>query len=243
MAGAQAEGAMVEEGQNRAKRAAAEAAAELVQPGMKLGLGTGSTAAILVDILGARYGGRADAPDCVATSARTRAQAEALGLPVRDLDTCAPLDLTIDGADEVDGAMRLIKGGGGALLQEKIVAAASARMVVIADESKAVAALGAFPLPVEIVRFGWETTARAVAAVLERAAVAARDLRLRGGAEAPFRTDEGHYILDLGLGRIDAPEALDADLRAVPGVVETGLFLGLATGAIFGAADGTIRRA
>ncbi len=217
-----------------AKRAAAMAALELVEAGMRLGLGTGSTAALFVEALGARV--RAGlAVTGVPTSSATRAQAEALGIPLATLEAAAPLDLTVDGADEIGPGLALIKGGGGALLQEKIVAAASRRMVVIADASKEVAALGAFPLPVEIVRFGWRVTAARIEAA---AGVAGR---LRGGEADPFLTDEGHYILDLPMGRIEDPAALEATLAVLPGVVESGLFTGLAAGAILGDAQGRTR--
>jgi ribose 5-phosphate isomerase A len=214
---------------DRAKRAAAAQAVALVQPGMKLGLGTGSTAAWFVRLLGERAASEDLRLTCVATSEATARLAAACGLAVVPLDEVMRLDLTVDGADEVDGEMRLIKGGGAALLREKIVAAASDRMVVIADEGKRVPVLGAFPLPVEVVRFGWESTRAAVRRVLL--------VRMKGSA--PLITDEGHHILDLHLGRIGNPAALSAALLAVPGVVEHGLFLGMAERAILGRPDGS----
>lgn len=224
-----------------AKRAAAVRALDFVEDGMVLGLGTGSTAALMVEALadrvatGLRVAG-------VPTSRRTEEQARALGVPLTTLEETPRLDLTIDGADEVDPARRLIKGGGGALLREKIVAAASARMVVITEGGrKEVATLGAFPLPVEVVRFGLGATRAAVADLLARADVDGQAVTLRGGAAAPYVTDEGHYILDLALGRIGDPEALDTGLRAIPGVVETGLFLGLCDTVVVGERDGTAR--
>lgn len=223
---------------DRAKRAAAARALQLVEPGMRLGLGTGSTAAFVVDLLAQRIAEEGIEVTCVPTSTRTRDHAARLGVPLATLDDVGRLDLTLDGADEFDPALRLIKGGGGALLQEKIVAASSTVMVVLADESKEVATLGAFPLPVEIVRFGAASTARRIAALLADHDVDHHALALRPG---PYVTDEGHYILDLSLGRIGDPVALDAGLRALPGVVETGLFIGLAQLAVVGMTDGTAR--
>ena len=213
------------------KRAAAERAAALVVDGMRVGLGTGSTAAHLVTILGARVR-KGLAIVAVPTSDATCRQAEREGIPLTTLDDTPDLDLTIDGADEIDGELRLIKGGGGALLREKIVASASRRMIVIADGSKRVQRLGRFPLPVEVVPFGLGATRRAVQAAIERSGCRG-DTRLRTapGGE-PFLTDGGHYILDAHLGAIADPDALASALAAVPGVVEHGLFLGLATGAI-----------
>jgi ribose 5-phosphate isomerase A len=221
------------------KRAAAARALELVEPGMKLGLGTGSTARHFVSLLGERVRAGLSVTG-VPTSEATRAQAESEGVPLATLDEEPVLDLTVDGADELDDALRLIKGGGGALLREKIVAAASRRMIVIADGSKRVARLGRYPLPIEVVPFGLEVTRRAVAAVLEAQGLAP-DLRLRSAANGtPFVTDGGHVILDAHLSGIDAPEALAAALVAVPGVVEHGLFLGLATGAILATGEGLV---
>ena len=223
----------------QAKRAAALAALDHVRAGMTLGLGTGSTAALMVDALGRRVA-QGLAVTGVPTSTRTRDRAAALGIPLTTLDAAGRLDLTIDGADEIDPDLRLIKGGGGALLQEKIVAAASARMIVISDASKLVGTLGAFPLPIEVVRFGWATTAAAVVRVLATADVDTRGVARRMAGAEPYVTDEGHYILDLALARIGAPEALDAALRAIPGVVETGLFLGRASLALIGHEDGSV---
>lgn len=221
------------------KRAAAERAAALVADGMRLGLGTGSTAAHFVAALGARVRRGLDVVG-VPTSEATRAQAEREGIRLATLDETPELDLTVDGADEIDDSLRLIKGGGGALLREKIVAAASRRMVVIADGSKRVERLGRFPLPIEVVPFGIEATRRAIAYALDRVGNRG-DLRLRTAANGePFATDGGHLILDAHLGRIDAPEALAAALATVPGVVEHGLFLGLATGAVLATEDGLV---
>lgn len=221
------------------KRAAAGRAVALVTNGMRLGLGTGSTAAHFITALGERVRGGLDVIG-VPTSEATRRQAEREGIRLATLDDAPELDLTIDGADEMDASLRLIKGGGGALLREKIVAAASRRMVVIADGSKSVDRLGRFPLPIEVVPFGIEATRRAIARAVDRTG-GHGDLCLRSAANGgPFATDGGHYILDAHLGAIDAPEALAAALATIPGVVEHGLFLGLATGAILATDAGLV---
>lgn len=219
------------------KKLAAARALELVTPGMRLGLGTGSTAKHFVDLLGARVAEGLEVL-CVSTSEVTEAQARSLSIPMSTLDETPELDLTIDGADEVDRELRLIKGGGAALLREKIVAAASARMVVIADDTKLVERLGRFPLPIEIVPFGMEATRRAVLAAMAGAG-AAGDLVLRHKPDGSVLvTDGGHWILDAHLGEIPQPEALATALAAIPGVVEHGLFLGLADAAILAGAGG-----
>ena len=226
---------------DRAKRAAAARALDLVVDGMRLGLGTGSTAAWFVELLARHLAETGTRVVCVPTSAATRAQAGRLGLALTTLDEAGALDLAVDGADEIDGRLALIKGGGGALLQEKIVAAASRRFVVIADAGKRVETLGAFPLPVEVVRFAWRTTAGHIARALEDQDVGGRGWSLRERDGAPFVTDEGHHIVDLALGRIADPDALDRALDRIPGVVETGLFVGVASMAILGRPDGTTR--
>ena len=220
----------------RGKRASALRALDFVEDGMTIGLGTGSTAKWFVDLL-AESGKRVTG---VPTSSVTKAQAEQLDIPLTTLDEAGWLDLTIDGADEFDSALNLIKGGGGALLQEKIVATSSDRMVVISDPSKEVATLGAYALPVEVVCFGWGSSARQVREVLSAHGLGDREIVRRGG-EAPFVTDEGHYILDLALESIDAPADLNRDLNLVPGVVETGLFCGIASTVIVGQEDGGSR--
>jgi ribose 5-phosphate isomerase A len=222
---------------DNAKRAAAIRACDFVEDGMVVGLGTGSTAAHMVRELGRRTRGGLRLTG-VPTSEAAAALAREEGIPLADLDGDVRPDLTIDGADEADLDLNLIKGGGGALLREKIVAAASGRMVAIADASKQVAALGAFPLPLEVVPFGIGATRRAVADVLKAADVGGRAITLREREGQPFRTDGGHLILDLALGRIGAPAALDVALRAVPGVVETGLFCGLCDLLVLGHDDG-----
>ena len=224
-------------GQDAFKVAAAEQALRYVEDGMRVGLGTGSTAAKFVDALGRRVAGGLKVV-CVATSQATQAQAEALGIPMSTLDEQQFLDLTVDGTDELDGALRLIKGGGGALLREKIVATASASMIVIADASKQVATLGAFPLPLEVVPFGLAATRNMITALAADAGCEG-ELRLRTLTDGkPFITDNGNFILDCHFGSIDAPEELDEALKLVPGVVENGLFIGIADLAIIAGSDG-----
>ncbi len=221
------------------KRAAGERAAALVTDGMRLGLGSGSTAAHFVAALGERVreGLRVIG---VPTSEATREQAQREGIPLSTLDETPGLDLTVDGADEIDDELRLIKGGGAAHLREKIVASASRRMIVIADGSKRVVTLGRFPLPIEVVPFGLRVTQTAIAKLLESLDMAG-DLRLRTAADGtPSVTDGGHFILDAHLGRIDKPNVLASTLNNIPGVVEHGLFLGLATGAILATGEGLV---
>ena len=218
-----------------AKFNAAQAALDYVKDGMVIGLGTGSTSAHFVRQLGerVRQGLRVKG---VPTSEATRNLAEQVGVPLLEISQITSLDLDVDGADEVDPAFRLIKGGGGALLREKIVAASSRMMVVIADSSKTVETLGAFPLPVEVVRFGVKATAWKIERAYQHAGCkGAMTLRVRGGQ--PFVTDNGNVILDCALGRIpDAPK-LAALLSGIPGVVEHGLFIGLASRAMIASAE------
>jgi ribose 5-phosphate isomerase A len=219
------------------KRDAAAKALTFVEDGMRLGLGTGSTARHFVDLLAEKVRGGMKVVG-VPTSEVTRRQAESLGVPLTTLDEVPELDLTVDGADEIDPALNLIKGGGGALLREKIVAAASARMIVIADASKRVDVLGRFPLPIEVNSFGLAATQRAIEKVLDRVGCAG-PIHLRRTADGHvFVTDGGHMILDAACGRIPDPAALAAHLHAVPGVVEHGLFIGLATFAIIASPGG-----
>ena len=208
------------------KRRAAAAALRYVEDGMRLGLGSGSTANHFVRLLGERVGEGLNVVG-VATSEATARLARDSGVPLTTLDDAPELDLVVDGADEIGPNLALIKGGGGALLREKIVAAAAGRMIVIADSGKHVAELGAFPLPIEVVPFGLAATAVAI----ERAAVElglnlALDLRHRSGG--PFVTDSGNRILDASFGRIPDPEALAGRLSEIPGIVEHGLFLAMA---------------
>ena len=219
------------------KRAAGARALDFVRPGMRVGLGSGSTAKHFVDLLGERVRAGLDII-AVPTSEATRAQAARLGIALTTLDEATELDLTIDGADEIAPDLTLIKGGGGALLREKIVAAASARMIVIADESKWVSLLGLFPLPIEIAPFGAKSTQRAVEAVVaEIGCPGTAPVRRRPDGET-FVTDGGHWLLDARLQRIPDPAALAAQLCRVPGVLEHGLFIGLAQTAILAGADG-----
>ena len=219
------------------KRAAAARAVEFVRPGMRLGLGTGSTAKHFVDLLAERVHGGLDVV-AVPTSEATRAQAERLGIALTTLDETPQLDLTVDGADEIAPDLTLIKGGGGALLREKIVAAASARMLVIADQSKWVQNLGRFPLPIEIAPFGAAATRRAVEAATAAAGCPGAALLRKGQNGHAFVTDGGHWLLDAQLQRIGDPQTLAARLSAVPGVMEHGLFIGLARTAIVAGPDG-----
>lgn len=219
------------------KRQAAAQALTHVRDGMKLGLGTGSTAKHFVELLGERVAGGLKVIG-VPTSEATRAQAERCGIPLTTLDEVDRLDLTVDGADEVDPALNLIKGGGGALLREKIVAAASDRMIVIADDTKWVPALGRFPLPVEVVPFGLAATRRAIADVFARCGLSG-DMGIRAGrAGHAFVTDGGHWILDAHLGTITDAPRLAGLLGAIPGVVEHGLFIGLASTALLAGPQG-----
>jgi ribose 5-phosphate isomerase A len=224
----------------RAKFAAARRAVCLVETGMRVGLGTGSTAAWMVRLLAERV--REEGLDIVGvpTSTRTADLAREHALRVVSLDEAQWLDLTIDGADEVDGQLDLIKGGGGALLQEKIVACASDEMVVIADAAKEVETLGAFPLPVETVPFGWRTTQALLEEALVGLDVAGRETTLRMNGEVPYVTDEGNYILDLHCRRIGDARQLTMVLNQIPGVVENGLFVDICDLVIVGHADGTV---
>ena len=226
--------------QDSAKRAAAVRAAQFVEDGMRVGLGTGSTAEHLVRELARRVSEEALDLVCVATSKRTFQLAAELGVPVASLSEARWLDLTIDGADEIDEELTLIKGGGGALLQEKIVATASDRMVVIADASKEVAHLGAFPLPVEVIGFGAHSTRALIEEILEGLDVMGRQTSWRMAGEEMFQTDEGNRILDLHLKRIGDARQLALVLNQVPGVVENGLFIDIADEVVIGHPNGRV---
>jgi ribose 5-phosphate isomerase A len=221
--------------QDHMKRAAARSAVGQIRSGMRLGLGTGSTAALVLEEIGARLA-RGDLVNIAAipTSTATTRLAERLGIPLLDpFGEWPPLDLALDGADQVDPNLSLIKGGGGALLREKIVAAAAGRFVVVVDESKQVAKLGTgFPLPIEVTPFGWQAT-------LDNLAQVAGTPQLRGSADAPYVTDNGNYVIDCEFeAGIDDAAALDRTLLAVPGVVTTGLFIGLADTVYVGTSGG-----
>ncbi|MEM9422438.1 MAG: ribose-5-phosphate isomerase RpiA [Pseudomonadota bacterium] len=221
-----------------AKERAASAALELVQDGMVLGLGTGSTAKYFIDGIGAKVAQGWDLK-CIPTSQPSADQAMQLGIPLIEPDETTIVDLDVDGADEVDPQGCLIKGGGGALLREKIIAQTARQFVVIADESKDVATLGAFPLPVEMDRFGWALTVKAIREVLSDLGYGHPNMTLRPLEEGGFfLSDGGHYVLDVSLGQIQDPVVLDKTLTQLAGVVTTGIFAGLADKVILGTSDG-----
>ncbi|MBL4619899.1 MAG: ribose-5-phosphate isomerase RpiA [Marinicaulis sp.] len=219
------------------KRLAAEEAAKHVENGMTLGLGTGSTAKHFVDILGERVA-KGWTLHGIPTSEQTRAQAVSLGINIIEPDETTVIDLAIDGADEVDPNLHLIKGGGGALLREKIVANAAKKFIVIADNSKRVTALGKFPLPIEIEPFAWALTVSALRIALSADGFKAPKLDLRAADGAPVKSDGGNLIIDCALGRIENPAALHEKLISIPGVVETGIFPDMTDLVIFGDQDG-----
>ncbi len=223
-----------------AKFAAAKRASQFVEDGMRVGLGTGSTAAWLVKCLGERVREEGLKITAVATSTQTAKLAEEVGMTVSSLNEVRWLDLTIDGADEYDDELNLIKGGGGALLQEKIVATASDRMIVIADSTKKVETLGAFPLPIEVLEFGMPTTQILVEEMLGSLDVMGTKAVPRKLGDKLFVTDEGNHILDLHLGRIGNPRQLALVLNQVPGVVENGLFIDICDVVVTGHGDGTV---
>ena len=218
------------------KRAAARAALDYVKPGMKLGLGTGSTARHFVDLVGEKVKEGLDVL-CVPTSETTRKQAASLNIPLTTLEQHSFLDLTVDGADEFDGGFNVMKGGGGALLAEKIVASSSRYMVVIADKSKQVKSLGAFPLPVEVVPFGVKATAWKIERAFDMLGLKAK-MVLRRKDGKPFATDGGHAIIDCALGHIPDPPRLSNILSSIPGVVDHGLFIGICGIILMGGDDG-----
>lgn len=225
---------------DKAKFVAAKQATEYVEDGMKIGLGTGSTAAWFVQCLGEMVTDEGLDVTCVATSKVTASLAAEVGLKVVSLEEAKWLDLTIDGTDEFDEALTLIKGGGGALLREKIVATASDRMIVIADASKRVANLGRFPLPVEVIPFGLPVTKRLIEEMLTGLDVLGRAAALRMAGDTPFVTDEGNHILDLHLNHIGNARQLSFVLNQVPGVVENGLFVDICDMVIVGKGDGKV---
>lgn len=224
----------------KAKFVAAKQATEYVESGMKVGLGSGSTAEWLVQCLGEMVREEGLRIKGIPTSKRTRRLAQKVGIEVITLEEAKWLDLTIDGADEYDTDLTLIKGGGGAHLREKIVATSSDRMIVIADASKKVDTLGAFPLPVEVIPFGLPITKALIEETLSGLDVLGRDVTLRMKDDAPFVTDEGNYILDLHLKRIANPRQLSLVINQVPGVVENGLFIDICDVVIVGHGDGRV---
>ncbi len=225
---------------DKAKFVAAKKASEYVKTGMKVGLGSGSTAAWLVQCLGEMVRNDGLRIQGVPTSNRTAALAREVGIEVISLDEAKWLDLSIDGADEYDGDLNLIKGGGGSLLQEKIVATASDQMIVIADASKKVETLGGFPLPLEVIPFGWQTTKTLVEETLIGLDVLGQNTSLRMNGDAAFITDEGNYILDLHLNRIGNARQVSLVLNQIPGVVENGLFIDICDTVIVGYGDGKV---
>ena len=225
---------------DKAKFVAAKRAAEFVQSGMRVGLGTGSTAAWLVRCLGEKVREEGLRFRGVPTSTRTAELAREVGIEVISLDEAGWLDLTIDGADEFDNELNLIKGGGGALLQEKIVATASDEMIVIADAAKHVETLGAFPLPVEVIPFGWTASQALLEEALVTMDVLGRKTTLRMNGERPYLTDENNYILDLHLSRIGNARQLAMLVNQIPGVVENGLFIDICDRVIIGYGDGRV---
>ena len=224
-----------------AKFVAAKRACQFVEDGMRVGLGTGSTAAWLVRCLGDMVEQDGLRITGVPTSTRTADLARQVGIETVSLDEAKWLDITIDGADEIDPELNLIKGGGGALLQEKIVATASDRMIVIADRTKQVDTLGAFPLPVEIIPFGWQTTKALLEETIAALDVVGERVTLRMDGPAPYVTDEGNHILDLHLGRIGNARQMALILNQIPGVVENGLFIDICDVTVIGHADGRVQ--
>lgn len=214
-----------------AKRAAAERAVEYIQDGMVIGLGTGSTAYWAIQAIGRKVKNGLNIT-ATATSVQSENLAKELGIPLVSVSELSGIDLTIDGADEIDEEWNLIKGGGGALLREKIIASFSKELIIIADHTKMVRKLGRFPLPVEIVPFGREVTERKLRAL-------GCTPRLRMADEQPFVTDNGNYIIDCDFGSIDRPGELHSAINNIPGVVDNGLFINMAAKVIIGHPDGT----
>ena len=225
---------------DKAKFVAAKRAVEFIESGMRVGLGTGSTAAWMVRCLAERIREEGIKVQGVPTSTRTAELAHQLGIPIMSLDEAKWLDLTIDGADEIDPNLNLIKGGGAALLQEKIVATASDQMIVIADAAKEVGTLGAFALPVEVIPFGWQTTKHLIEEMLVGLDVLGNDCRLRLAGDRPLLTDESNYIIDLHLNRIGNARQLAMLVNQIPGVVENGLFIDICDTVIIGHGDGRV---
>lgn len=220
---------------NEIKQQVGKAAVELIKEGMTVGLGSGSTVFYLIEELGKKTG---NGFKCIAipTSEMTRTLAGERGIPIAELNDVPSIDITIDGADEIDNQLQLIKGGGGALLQEKMVAAASNQLIIIADYTKWKNVLGDFPLPIEVVPYGWKLVRQKI-----------HDLyliksKLRMQADKPFITDHGHYILDCPFIQINDPAGLNSSLHLIPGVVETGLFIDMCNMTIIGYPDGSVKQ-
>jgi ribose 5-phosphate isomerase A len=216
------------------KQLAAEKAVSFLEDGMTIGLGTGSTAYWAIEKIGEKVKKEGWKIKAIATSIRSEEQARGLGIPIFDFSTIKSIDITIDGADEVNEKMELIKGGGGALLREKIVASNSKQMIVVADESKWVKTLGRFPLPVEVVLFGWERS-------FEKLQRMGCDVNRRMQGTEPYITDNGNYILDCAFGEIKDPPALHEEINHITGVVDNGLFILMASKLILGFKNGDTR--
>jgi ribose 5-phosphate isomerase A len=214
-----------------AKQLAAEKAVSFLEDGMTVGLGTGSTAYWAIAKIGEKVNREKWKIRAIATSLRSEEQARALGIPIVGFEDIGVIDVTIDGADEVDGDLHLIKGGGGALLREKIVATNSKKMIVIADGSKKVKTLGKFPLPVEVVLFGWQRT-------FEKLRALGCDPHRRMNENNPYLTDNGNYIVDCSFGKIENPAALHDQVNSITGVVDNGLFIGIASKLVLGFENG-----
>ncbi len=225
--------------QDQAKLAAGRKAIETyLQDGMRIGLGSGTTSHWFVRALGEKVRDGFDIAG-VPTSTATRDLAREVGVPLLDLNDVVELDLTIDGADEIDHAGRMIKGGGACLLWEKMVARVSRRMVAVVDDGKLVETLGRYPLPIEVIRFGWRSTGRELQTLFDQFGHHDVPMTLRGGEATPVITDSGHYILDWQLDRIEEPDRLAPLFNEIPGVVEHGLFVGIAHEMVIGHADGS----
>jgi ribose 5-phosphate isomerase A len=217
-----------------AKQIAAEKAVSFLDDGMTIGLGTGSTAYWAIEKIGEKVKKERWKIRGIATSIRSEEQARGLGIPIVDFSSVQTIDVTIDGADEVDGQLQLIKGGGGALLREKIVATNSRQMIVVADESKWVTKLGKFPLPVEVIHFGWERT-------FEKLQMLGCQGNLRMNGSGPYLTDNGNYIIDCAFGEIDNALDLHESINVITGVVDNGLFINIATKLVLGFNNGETR--
>ncbi|MFI5125140.1 MAG: ribose-5-phosphate isomerase RpiA [Chitinophagales bacterium] len=217
-----------------AKQIAAEKAVSFLENGMTIGLGTGTTAWWAIEKIGEKIKKEGWKIRAIATSVRSEEQARSLGIPIFSFAEIGIIDVTIDGADEADGDLHLIKGGGGALLREKIVATNSRQMIVVADESKKVKTLGKFPLPVEVVLFGWERT-------FEKLRLLGCEPERRMNREAPYLTDNGNYIVDCAFGKIEDPADLHERINAITGVVDNGLFINIASKLVLGLESGEAR--